>query len=343
MKNRLLASIVLPFFNSSRYIAVAIESVLAQSYENWELICVDDGSDDDGLRIVERFASLDSRLTIVRQEHKGAGAARNAGLEVVKGSIILFLDADDCLRLDAIKTLVDVSEQGSYDAIYFQATDSVDSKWVSGGDAVATDLIPRVFQTGADYMISEAKHKRWSPGAPLQALATDFVRRENLSFPEDLLFEDNLFSVRLKLRAGKVAVLDLPLYGVRERAGSLSRSEKTKQDVLSLLRTHSLALEEFEQRPHDGVRLLDEARDYVLWNFLRQARRYYFAACSMEKHSLKAELLDASQALRKETLVGFSRVVSPTRYALHAMLLRWNLRGLWFPQKEQPASVLGQV
>jgi glycosyltransferase involved in cell wall biosynthesis len=104
MKSTPLCSIVIPAFNAEAYISEAIQSVLAQSFSNWELIVIDDGSRDGTVQIIRKFK--DQRIRLVRQENAGAGAARNRGIEESCGSIICFLDADDRLCPDALKRLL---------------------------------------------------------------------------------------------------------------------------------------------------------------------------------------------------------------------------------------------
>lgn len=93
MSSEPLVSIIMPAFNAEAYIRTAVESVLAQTYEHWELLVVDDGSTDGTARIVEDFR--DSRIVLIRKTNGGVSSARNVGLNNAKGSFIAFLDSDD--------------------------------------------------------------------------------------------------------------------------------------------------------------------------------------------------------------------------------------------------------
>src|SRR5712691_9085475 len=94
--NAALVSIIMPAFNAQRYIAEAVQSVVAQSYPHWELLVVDDGSSDDTVRIAESFAQRDSRVKLLRNAgRKGVSSARNTGIDRSEGEFVGFLDADD--------------------------------------------------------------------------------------------------------------------------------------------------------------------------------------------------------------------------------------------------------
>lgn len=104
----------MPAFNASKYIRSAIESVLDQSYENWQLVIVDDGSKDDTLEIAQEYAESDSkkRIMVVHQENSGtAAAARNTALEYVTGDYVQILDSDDYLSVDCLQKYVEIMQR----------------------------------------------------------------------------------------------------------------------------------------------------------------------------------------------------------------------------------------
>ncbi len=98
--SRPLVSVIMPVYNGEKYVAAAIDSVLAQSYSNIELILVNDGSTDDTERIVAAYT--DPRIRYLRQENRGVSSARNQALALMKGQLLCFLDADDVLPEESI-------------------------------------------------------------------------------------------------------------------------------------------------------------------------------------------------------------------------------------------------
>lgn len=91
-------SVIIPVYNAEEYISECLESVLEQTHKNFEIICVNDGSKDDSLSILNAYAKIDKRIKVISQENQGQSAARNKGLDVAKGKYIFFLDADDFIH-----------------------------------------------------------------------------------------------------------------------------------------------------------------------------------------------------------------------------------------------------
>lgn len=90
-----LVSIIIPCYNAEKYIAETIQSVINQTYKNWELIVVNDGSTDNSMNIIKEFAANDSRISFIDKKNTGVSDARNKGIVLAKGEFIAFLDADD--------------------------------------------------------------------------------------------------------------------------------------------------------------------------------------------------------------------------------------------------------
>lgn len=105
-----LVSIVMPCYQNGGTLERTVESVRAQSFENWELIAVDDGSKDDTLSVLERLAKDEPRMRVIHQENGGVSAARNAGMQAARGAWLSFVDADDWLLEDALEHLLGMAE-----------------------------------------------------------------------------------------------------------------------------------------------------------------------------------------------------------------------------------------
>lgn len=112
-------SIIMPVYNSERYVSYAIDSVLNQSFEDFELILVDDGSVDKSGQICDVYAQKDARIRVIHQRNQGLCAARNAGLNIAKGDYIGFIDNDDFYYPDLIKDNYSLAFRYGADVIRF--------------------------------------------------------------------------------------------------------------------------------------------------------------------------------------------------------------------------------
>lgn len=121
-----LVSIVMPAYNCAHYIGETIQSVLVQSYEDWELLIVDDRSTDNTKQVVNKFLTKDNRIRYIELEkNSGVAVARNRGIEEAKGNYIAFLDSDDLWKKDKLETQVQFMQEHQY-AFTFTSYDLID-------------------------------------------------------------------------------------------------------------------------------------------------------------------------------------------------------------------------
>ena len=121
-ENQPLVSIIMPVYNCELFLSKSIESVISQSYKNWELLIVDDGSKDKSVSIVEAYVEKDSRikLYINESEEHGPGIARNYGIERIHGKYTYFIDADDWIEKDLLQDTVTLAEKMKNIPIYLE-------------------------------------------------------------------------------------------------------------------------------------------------------------------------------------------------------------------------------
>ncbi len=114
-----LVSIVMPVYNGELYLQSAIDSIIDQTYPNFELICVDDGSTDKSMDILKKNQEKDNRVKVVQQKNQYAGVARNNGMSVASGKYLMFLDSDDIFEKNMLSVLVRQAEKNHTDIIFF--------------------------------------------------------------------------------------------------------------------------------------------------------------------------------------------------------------------------------
>lgn len=106
MNNQELVSIIVPVYNTENYLKKCLNSILNQTYQNIEVIIIDDGSTDNSYKILEEFQSKDKRIILLQQKNSGQGVARNKGIEVSKGKYIFFVDSDDRVTKNMVEEMV---------------------------------------------------------------------------------------------------------------------------------------------------------------------------------------------------------------------------------------------
>ena len=112
-------SIIIPVYNVEKYLKRCIESVLNQTYHDFELILINDGSKDNSGYICDEYARCDERIKVVHQENKGVSVARNKGIELATGEYIMFIDSDDFIELNTLQILVQILDKEKYDLVVY--------------------------------------------------------------------------------------------------------------------------------------------------------------------------------------------------------------------------------
>lgn len=213
----MLFSIIIPVYNVEKYLRECLDSVVGQTFADWEAICVDDGSTDGSVAIAEEYAGSDQRIKVVRQANAGTAAARNAGLKAAQGDYIFFLDSDDWIESRTLQALAD--HLGSEDVLcfsgrrYFEATNQYHP---------ADQLPEKQYGRGMDYYNENALLSRDFAFVcvVLRVYKKSFLVGNSLFFDDDVSYEDNLWVPIVLFHAETVKVTNEALYVYRVREGS---------------------------------------------------------------------------------------------------------------------------
>lgn len=200
-----------------------------QTLTSFELICIDDGSTDDSPNILREYAAHDGRIVVLRQEHAGAGVARNLALNAARGEYVAFLDADDALDADYLLKMTGVARAAEADTVVGRL-----SNW-RGGAAVSADrgslrseLLPRDLSVFCWRDLPQFIFNL-SSGAPVGKLfRRDFLEARQLHFPALPRAEDIAFIYGALAEAERIAVHDAP--GYRHRINNPNSLEHTKDE-----------------------------------------------------------------------------------------------------------------
>lgn len=213
-------SVIIPVFNAEKYISTCIESLISQSYSDFEIICVDDGSTDNSPRILQQYMSMDPRIKIIEQKNQFAGNARNTGMEVTSGKYCMFLDVDDFFEKNMIELQVRQIEKDHADIcicdadIYNDQTGTFrKSEWL-----LAKSYIPHV-----PFNREEIKDHIFfikTPAAWNMIISAAFIKKYALRFQETKNTNDLYFTYAVLNLAQKITVVDMVLVHYRMGTGS---------------------------------------------------------------------------------------------------------------------------
>lgn len=227
-----IVSIIVPVYNTGAYLRECLESVLAQTLGDWELICVDDGSTDDSPGILADFAARDARVQALKEENSGQGTARNLGFERAHGKYVLFMDSDDVLEPSALVEAVGACERDRLDHLLFGAEcfSSEPSKNVMRKrhlDRLYTppvDLAGRVM-SGRQLFCELSSRNCFTVSPCLRLMRREPLEETRLRFPERVILEDNAFTPFAVIEAARAAVYPRVLYHRRLLAGSTTTNK----------------------------------------------------------------------------------------------------------------------
>lgn len=218
-------SVIIPVYNAYPYIATSLDSVLRQTFDDIEVLCVNDGSSDGSHEILADYAGRDSRIRIINLEKNlGSGPARNRGIEEAKGAFCTFCDADDIYPPRALETLynaaVNANAPASAGNIAFM--DHTLSRIVAEGDAVASI---RFYESGV--VAPRQYYPLWLPlYHPRYMVATDFLRKYEIRYPQLLRGQDPPFLAHVLCHAGKVAVRPEVVYLCRCTKPGITKTDR---------------------------------------------------------------------------------------------------------------------
>ena len=209
-----MISVIVPVYRVEPYLRQCVDSILSQTYEDLEVLLIDDGSPDRCGEICDEYQRQDTRVRVFHTENRGVSAARNLGLRVAKGEYIGFVDSDDWIEPDMYEVLLKRIEETGADisvcgVFYEFTTKSIESPCVE----TIYDPNDAVYALICGDLKIQVMNKLWS-----KEMARLF------QFPEGHAFEDIFTVHRVLMKSKKVATVEKTLYRYRQRKGSIARA-----------------------------------------------------------------------------------------------------------------------
>lgn len=206
-------SIIVPLYNCESYIANCIESIQSQSYENWELIIVDDQSKDNGYEVCSSYAKNDDRIQVIKQNNAGSGVARNKGIDLSTGEYLMFCDADDFLLPHSLELLVQEIIESRVDLViggYKEFKYKDNEVIICGQNKPKTEIIKGQQNVRSRYIELFDNALIQAPWAKLYK--TKIVKQHNVRFANYRRCQDTVFNISYYEYISSVAIITNPVY-----------------------------------------------------------------------------------------------------------------------------------
>lgn len=216
-----LISIIIPIYNVEQHLNHCLNSVLKQTYTNLEIICINDGSTDNSINILNEFKEKDNRIKIINKQNEGLSSARNSGLKVFTGKYVFFLDSDDYIHPQTIEIL----------------HNSVTSTKTKISECNYTTINKKInsFKTYKKIPLKKIKNplkafserkKYFTPSVWKRLYSKEIIK--NIFFIQNIIWEDIPFSIEIYNKVDEISQTTLPLYFYYQNKNSISNTKHTK-------------------------------------------------------------------------------------------------------------------
>ena len=294
-------SVIIPVYNQSPYLAECLDSVLAQTLREIEVVCVDDGSTDGSEKMLDEYAARDSRVKVIHQANAGAGPARNTGMDAAQGEFIAFMDPDDKYPDDGVLSdLVRGAEENGVD--------------VCGGSLLMMDgrSLEPCFTFDADGVVDYADYQ-FEYGYTRYIYSRRLLADSAIRFPALVRFQDVPFCIEALHAAGRFYALKRVVYLYRDGHHAVEWSanggRKARAHVSGLMTSYDLA------RRYGYERMAERLKGRLL---------EFVALLCAESSGLRADL-EITRSHRDSFLAELEDVKSSESYRL-GLALTWPLR-----------------
>ena len=233
-------SVIIPVYNVEEYLGECLNSVVNQTFEDIEIICVNDGSTDNSLEILNDYALRDNRIKVLTQENKRQGAARNLGMDKSSGVYVYFMDSDDYIDLNTIEKLYDNAVSNNSDIVVSKI-----ARFTDDGDKIDYSIPGFDFETQFknvdfnDFTFNYKDIKQYVLNrsfAPwMKLFKKDFLLENNLQFKEHIAYEDVLYHVQTFLKADRISFSPNFFYYYRNNPTSTMNTSENGLDIFKIV------------------------------------------------------------------------------------------------------------
>ncbi len=237
-------SIIIPVYNTEQYLTRCLDTVVSQSFNDIEIICVNDGSTDFSPKILDSYAKFDNRIRVINRVNGGLSSARNVGISSAKGDYILFVDSDDWISTNTVDVLYKNAIKNNSDIVLFA--------YVKAN----SDLAPKTFMGVPECQafgnfnaksIPDEALKLFPVAAWCKFYKTEFIKNNNIIFHENIIFEDVPFWAEVFTQAQTISYENEPFYFYREnREGQITK--QVGETVFDIIKCYEVTENAYQKR-----------------------------------------------------------------------------------------------
>lgn len=300
----MLFSIVVPIYNVEKYIRKCVDSLRNQTYEDIEIILVDDQSPDNCPFICDEYEKIDSRIKVIHKINGGLSDARNSGLQIARGKYVLFVDSDDYIELNTCEKLVSFAQDDTDILV-------CDAHTEGGKDLIHNNLQGN--EVSGSAFLKEALLQNEMPMAAwLNVYRRDFLLEHGLIFKKGILHEDEQFTPRAFLKAKKVVYTGIWYYHYIIRENSITTKKDKRRNMNDFFGTCK-ELEEIYNELHDI-----ELRELLLNSLVDKYLSLFYAGNLVQygKQFVYKEFVKNNSRLKKTKIKGILFRFSPRIYII---------------------------
>lgn len=211
-------SVVVPVYNAEKYLAKCIDSVLKQTYNDWELILIDDGSTDGSADIIDNAAASDKRIIAIHQKNMGPGETRNHGIDIATGNFLVFLDSDDYLDQNYFSLLEEKAKNS--DLVFIDVLQVTPT-----GEILAREPMSIYENWDKERILRSQMTGKIPWGGVRKAVSVDLLHRNAIRYTTHAVGEEALYSFQVLYAATSIAFIDeKPVYYYVNHEGSQSKT-----------------------------------------------------------------------------------------------------------------------
>lgn len=295
-------SIVIPIYNGENYLEKCLESIYSQTYPEFEVILVNDGSTDNSKEICEKWTKKDNRFSLYNNENHGVSCSRNFGIQQATGDYITFVDCDDFLAKDTLEALLETATQG-YDLIIANYAKYYAEHKIKPNVDIATKAYTKqeFLDTFWELYNAFVINSPWG-----RLYKTKILQSENIEFPIDYnLGEDLIFNLQYIEKSNTFYTINQPLYYYRDTANSLTT--KYNENLLEIQLELNKFIKDFLIRNHAYQEKAQKKLKEDISNiFISSVQNLFLPSCPLNNKQRKEKLEEYLQRQEIEVLADVS-------------------------------------